>query len=108
MRTDKDENPTTRQRLLESACDLFAAKGFTKATNKEICDRAGANIAAVNYYFGSKQNLYGGAWRKAFQDSLEAHPPDGGCHRMLFRRSVCGDASERLFTGSRTRTTSRF
>jgi len=64
--------------LIESACDLFAEKGFTKATNKQICDRAGANIAAVNYYFGSKQNLYAEAWRKAFQDSLKAHPPDGG------------------------------
>lgn len=78
MDTNADSDPGTRQRLLESACDLFAAKGFTKTTNKDICDRAGANIAAVNYYFGSKQNLYAEAWRKAFQDSLEANPPDGG------------------------------
>ena len=78
MDMNRDSNPNTRQRLLESACGLFAEKGFTKATNKEICDRAGANIAAVNYYFGSKQNLYAEAWRKAFQDSLKAHPPDGG------------------------------
>ena len=78
MGTKVDSNPNTRQRLLESACDLFAEKGFAKTSNKDICDRAGANIAAVNYYFGSKQNLYAEAWRKAFQDTLKAHPPDGG------------------------------
>ena len=78
MTTKADSNPDTRQRLLESACDLFAAKGFTKTTNKDICDRAEANIVAVNYYFGSKENLYAEAWRKAFSDNVAAHPPDGG------------------------------
>jgi AcrR family transcriptional regulator len=73
-----DPDPGTRQRLLEAACELFADKGFAKTTGKDICDRAGANIAAVNYYFGSKENLYAEAWRKAFSDSLTAHPPDGG------------------------------
>jgi AcrR family transcriptional regulator len=78
VNTNAESDPSTRQRLLESACDLFAQKGFTRTTNRDICDRAGANIAAVNYYFGSKQNLYAEAWRKAFRDSLAAHPPDGG------------------------------
>lgn len=78
MNTSRDSDPNTRQRLLASACNLFAEKGFTKATNKQICHRAGANIAAINYYFGSKENLYAEAWRKAFHDSLDAHPPDGG------------------------------
>jgi len=73
-----DSDVGTRQRLLDAACELFAEKGFTKTTGKDICDRAAANIAAVNYYFGSKQNLYAEAWRKAFSDSLTAHPPDGG------------------------------
>ena len=38
----------------------------------------GANVAAVNYYFGSKANLYVEAWRQAFRRSLETYPPDGG------------------------------
>ena len=68
----------TRERLLASAVELFAEKGFRGTTVKEICTDAGANIAAVNYYFGSKEKLYAEAWRKAFQDSLEAHPSGGG------------------------------
>ena len=68
----------TQTRLLESACELFAEKGYRDATIAEICDKAGANIAAVNYHFRSKENLYAAAWQHSFQQSLQAHPPDGG------------------------------
>ena len=68
----------TRLRVLESAVEVFAARGFRHATIHEICKGAGANIAAVNYYFGSKEKLYAEAWRKAFSDNLAVHPPDGG------------------------------
>ena len=68
----------TRQRLLEAAREVFARKGYRDATIAEISERAGANIAAVNYYFRDKEKLYVEAWRIALQRSLEAHPPDGG------------------------------
>jgi len=68
----------TQQRLLNSACEVFAEKGYSDATIADICERAGANIAAVNYYFRSKENLYAEAWRTAFHRSLAAHPLDGG------------------------------
>ena len=48
----------TRHRLLEAAGEIFAEKGFQKATVREICDRAAANIAAVNYHFRDKDRLY--------------------------------------------------
>jgi TetR/AcrR family transcriptional regulator, regulator of cefoperazone and chloramphenicol sensitivity len=48
----------TRTRLLEAAGQVFAEGGFQKGTVSEICKLARANIAAVNYHFGSKENLY--------------------------------------------------
>jgi len=53
---------TTRERILEAACELFAAKGFAGTTTQDICARADANIAAVNYHFRSKDNLYRDVW----------------------------------------------
>jgi AcrR family transcriptional regulator len=78
MDSVKKQNICTRERLLESACEVFAKKGYREATIADICERAGANIAAVNYHFGDKETLYIEAWRLAFHKSLEAYPPDGG------------------------------
>jgi len=50
---------------LESAGRVFAEKGFREATIATICREAKANIAAVNYYFGSKDKLYEAVWEYA-------------------------------------------
>ena len=48
----------TRQRLLEAGAQLFAERGFKEVTVRDICKEAGANVAAVNYYFRDKWGLY--------------------------------------------------
>jgi TetR/AcrR family transcriptional regulator, regulator of cefoperazone and chloramphenicol sensitivity len=47
----------TRERLLEAARQVFSEHNFQGATVREICRRAEANVAAVNYHFGSKEGL---------------------------------------------------
>jgi AcrR family transcriptional regulator len=48
----------TRGRILEAAIDLFAASGFEGASTRTIAERAGVNLPAIQYYFGSKEGLY--------------------------------------------------
>jgi AcrR family transcriptional regulator len=57
----------TRARLLRAAGELFAEKGFRGATLRDIAERAGANLAAANYHFGSKQDLYLEVVREHFE-----------------------------------------
>jgi AcrR family transcriptional regulator len=47
-----------RARLLEAAGQIFAEKGLKGGTVREIIQRAGVNLAAVNYYFRDKETLY--------------------------------------------------
>jgi len=47
-----------RERLVEVAEEVFAKRGFAEAGVREITSQAGCNVAAVNYHFGSKKNLY--------------------------------------------------
>jgi len=77
-RKQRKDAQDTRQRLLAAAAEVFADRGFWEATHAEICERAEANIAAVNYHFGSKENLYVEAWKHSFEESIKAYPPDGG------------------------------
>ncbi|MFW5901509.1 MAG: TetR/AcrR family transcriptional regulator [Thermodesulfobacteriota bacterium] len=51
-------NDNTRERLLDQAERLFAMKGFEAVSVREITGAAGSNLAAVNYHFGNKMNLY--------------------------------------------------
>jgi len=47
-----------RDRVLEVACELFAEAGFHGAHFREICKRAGTNVAGICYHFQSKEGLY--------------------------------------------------
>jgi len=69
---------TTKERLLEAACSIFADKGFHDTTVAEICEAAEANIASVNYHFGDKETLYAEVWQCAFALASESYPIDGG------------------------------
>jgi AcrR family transcriptional regulator len=53
-----DNRQDTQSRILEAAGQVFAEKGFEGGKVREICARAGANLAAVNYYFRDKERLY--------------------------------------------------
>jgi len=53
----EQDRQSTQLQLLEAAGQEFAEKGFDRTTAKEICERAGTNTAAVNYYFGGIEGL---------------------------------------------------
>ncbi len=81
------DQDATKTRLLEAAGEEFAEKGFGAARVREICRKAGANQAAVNYHFGDKERLY-------VEAVIEAHR----CGTALLPDSVFerGDAAEQL------------
>ncbi len=66
--------PGTRARLLEAAGEIFAAQGFRAATVRDICDRAGANVAAVHYHFRDKGQLYAEVLQHAHGCALQRFP----------------------------------
>jgi AcrR family transcriptional regulator len=52
-----DAGDETRERLLNAAETLFAARGLDGVSVRDITELATANTAAIHYHFGSKQNL---------------------------------------------------
>jgi AcrR family transcriptional regulator len=56
----------TRSKLIDAAGQVFAEHGFKAATVREICARASANVALVNYHFGDKEKLYEAVLKHSF------------------------------------------
>ena len=75
MRSDGER---TRKKIVEAACQVFDEKGYQDATHAEICRISGANIAAVNYHFGSKDGLYQATWKHLVDNAAETYPVGGG------------------------------
>jgi TetR/AcrR family transcriptional regulator, regulator of cefoperazone and chloramphenicol sensitivity len=83
----------TRTKLLDAAGHVFADFGFRGATVREICARAGVNIALVNYYFGDKLELYTEVLRLSIGASengivqmaiRSAAPPEQALRELIF------------------------
>lgn len=75
--TSLSTSQATQAKLLEAAVDVFAEKGYRDATLREICRRAGANNAAINYHFRDKEHLYLAAIEFIVQD-VHDHMPYSG------------------------------
>jgi AcrR family transcriptional regulator len=58
IRSPNHKNELTRERILDESEALFANNGYHAVSVREITRQARCNLAAVNYHFGNKQNLY--------------------------------------------------
>ena len=76
---------STKDRILGAAEELFAQHGFAGTSLREVTSRADVNIAAVNYHFGSKDNLVNEVFRRrmdemsaerlaALKTAIDKHP----------------------------------
>jgi TetR/AcrR family transcriptional regulator, regulator of cefoperazone and chloramphenicol sensitivity len=76
-----------KDNLIKAACKLFSSNGFMQTSVAEICSEAGANIAAVNYYFSSKENLYREVWSYAYKKAEDKWPvmKEGGTDEERLR-----------------------
>ena len=78
---------STKERILDAACRLFAERGYHDTTTQMVCEAAGANIAAVHYHYQSKENLYRLVWRRLDDDVRQ---------RYASRLGPATDAEEQL------------
>lgn len=89
MQEPRTASEETRERLLDAAREAFSQHGFQGATVREICRRAEANVAAVNYHFGSKDGLLAEALNFASLKSLQlTNVQAGGAPEVRLRRFI--------------------
>jgi AcrR family transcriptional regulator len=90
----------TRTRLLKAAAEVFAECGYENATIRQICTRADANVALVNYYFGDKLELYTEVLRFSLQPGAGFSLPVVPEEPRAALRQIVGAMIERAFETS--------
>ncbi|OPY60247.1 MAG: putative DNA-binding transcriptional regulator [Syntrophorhabdaceae bacterium PtaU1.Bin034] len=73
-RTDSPSD--THHRIIEAAGELFSESGYRHTTIRAVCRLAEANVAAVNYHFGNKKNLYLATLKYWRARAFEEYPID--------------------------------
>ncbi len=66
--TAQDRSGDTAAAILDAAERLFGERGFAAVSVRDITAAAGANVAAVNYHFGSKEALILAAFDRRAED----------------------------------------
>ena len=58
MNNEIEKEISTEEKIIIAARKLFTQKGFSATRTRDIAEEAGINLALLNYYFRSKQNLF--------------------------------------------------
>ncbi|QGY38863.1 DUF1956 domain-containing protein [Pseudodesulfovibrio cashew] len=100
---NEKRNVNTKDALLAAAIEVFADKGFDAATVRDICGRAGANVAAVNYHYGGKDALYLAVLEEVFpRDTYEQSGDEDMDPELRFKRYLRNLISDIYESGSAT------
>ena len=90
MKTAEQPLTAARDRLIKAAGEIFGERGFRAGTIREITSRAGVNVAAVNYHFRDKEELYAATLRHAIEATVnrdhqidETLPPVEQLHHFI-------------------------
>jgi TetR/AcrR family transcriptional regulator len=69
------KDTSTEEKIKEAAKKVFLAKGFEGCTSREIAQAAGMNVALVNYYFRSKNQLFQLVFKSAVETFIRSMLP---------------------------------
>jgi AcrR family transcriptional regulator len=76
MRKLNSSSVETRELVLNAAGRIFAEHGFHATTVRQITREAGVNLAAVNYHFRDKQELYLNVLKRAYHSAANTAEAD--------------------------------
>lgn len=60
----------TKEKLLQTATELFAKYGINGVSTRVLAKESGVNLSSINYYFGSKQKLYDAVLESIYRKDL--------------------------------------
>lgn len=79
----------SREMILRAASDVFAERGYVKASIREVARRAGISIGGIYIYFRNKEELYTGLMRSQMTeflghvDALRREPPLAALRKLI-------------------------
>lgn len=102
-----EEKENIRDKILDTASEIFAEKGYQNTTVRDICQKADTYQLSINYHFGNKENLFKEVLLNTYQNTHETDliektkffPPEKQLEEVIRIRvkSVFSDGKEGLY-----------
>jgi AcrR family transcriptional regulator len=97
--------PSTEERLLDTARELFSELGYEKCTFSEIAERAGLTRPAINHYFRGKKELYDAVFQSTERSVIASGVANASLPATLTERLTAflnaasqADSTDRTYT----------
>lgn len=87
--TKRRTGDESKSSILMAACDVFAERGYEKASIREVAKRAGISIGGIYIYFRNKEELYTGLMRSQMNEflgrieALRAETPEAALRMLI-------------------------
>jgi len=87
--TKRRTGDESKRNILSAACDVFAERGYEKASIREVAKRAGISIGGIYIYFRNKEELYTGLMRSQMDEflgrveALRAETPEAALRKLI-------------------------
>ncbi|MCK5376071.1 MAG: TetR/AcrR family transcriptional regulator [Acidobacteria bacterium] len=98
-----EQSERTKEKLIEATRDLVVERGWSGASSRAIAERAGVNLALINFHFGGKTKLFQATLDRCVAGVSTKYGPWGSAGSLAEFIQMCVEAAPKISSDANAR-----